>query len=262
MKYSVITFITNNYEPVREIVNPQDNVEYILVTDDKNLKSDTWKVVYEPLIDNRWMTGVAKAFLIRYNCDKYVSNDVFVRLDSSMVIKESLDPIIKEFNDKGYDYSTMYHHSGRDFFEEYDVWEYERKLDPKYQVFFREKCKEYGWDETWKSGLCEIGFQICRKSDTLRQYFDEMLDLLFPEKCLIDCDKNDQCFNSLLLMTKYDGKLNTWLMSNQIIDSKYINIYHHGLNIRDNWRWEAIFKTGQQQIGYWRNEKRILNYFT
>ena len=43
LKYSILTFIIGkNYEKVHEISNKQEDVEYVLVTDDNELKSNTW----------------------------------------------------------------------------------------------------------------------------------------------------------------------------------------------------------------------------
>ena len=46
-KYSVLCYIFNGYEQVREVQEKDPNAEYILVTDDPKLKSKTWKVVYD-----------------------------------------------------------------------------------------------------------------------------------------------------------------------------------------------------------------------
>jgi len=47
-RYSILTFIIGKgYEKVHEIVNKQDDVEYILVTNDKDLQSKSWNVVYD-----------------------------------------------------------------------------------------------------------------------------------------------------------------------------------------------------------------------
>ena len=46
-KYSVLCYIFNGYEQVREVQEKDPNAEYILVTDDPKLKSNTWKVVYD-----------------------------------------------------------------------------------------------------------------------------------------------------------------------------------------------------------------------
>lgn len=45
-KYAVLTFIIGKgYEKVHELLYKQDDVDYVLVTDDHSLQSSTWRVV-------------------------------------------------------------------------------------------------------------------------------------------------------------------------------------------------------------------------
>lgn len=45
-RYSVLTFIIGRgYEKVHELLHKQDDVDYVLVTDDPSLASSTWRVV-------------------------------------------------------------------------------------------------------------------------------------------------------------------------------------------------------------------------
>ena len=47
-KYTILSFIIGkNYERVHEIKNKQDDVEYLLITDDPELESDTWTVIID-----------------------------------------------------------------------------------------------------------------------------------------------------------------------------------------------------------------------
>lgn len=44
-KYSILTYIIGDYEFPREILEKDPDTEYILVTDNPKIKSDTWTVV-------------------------------------------------------------------------------------------------------------------------------------------------------------------------------------------------------------------------
>lgn len=83
-KYSVLTFIIGKgYEKVHEIENMQDDVEYLLVTDDSDLKSNTWKVIYdEDLLS--FKTPFERCFRVRYNVFKYCITDICITIDGSM----------------------------------------------------------------------------------------------------------------------------------------------------------------------------------
>ena len=81
-KYSVLCFIVNGYEKVREVQEPDPDVEYVLVTDDRDLKSSTWRVVYDAELEK--MTPFERCCNIKYNVFKYVTSDLCIYLDASI----------------------------------------------------------------------------------------------------------------------------------------------------------------------------------
>lgn len=66
------------------------------MTDNKNLKSDTWNVIYDESL-LKYKNAFERCFTVRYNPFKYISSDVCVTIDGSMKMKGSLDPIINSF---------------------------------------------------------------------------------------------------------------------------------------------------------------------
>lgn len=96
MNYSVLTFIFNEYEIVREIQHLDDNAEYILVTDNPNLRSSTRTIVLdEKLFD---LSTFDKCYYVRFHPFEYVHTDICLRIDGSILIKDRLTPIIERFN--------------------------------------------------------------------------------------------------------------------------------------------------------------------
>ena len=45
-KYSILTCIFNKYETLKPIKDFREDVEYVCVTDDKDLTSEQWKIIY------------------------------------------------------------------------------------------------------------------------------------------------------------------------------------------------------------------------
>jgi len=83
-RYTILTFIIGKgYEKVHEILNKQDDVEYLLVTDDETLKSDTWKVVYDKSL-LEFKTPFERCFRVRYNVFRYCSTDICITIDGSI----------------------------------------------------------------------------------------------------------------------------------------------------------------------------------
>lgn len=102
-KYAVLTAIFNGYEMVREIDQPREDVEYVLVTDDPTITSKTWKV---KLIDSFFedMSGYAKAFYVKYHPFEFVESDTFIWVDGSVQIKKDFtDEIMMPFINSNYE---------------------------------------------------------------------------------------------------------------------------------------------------------------
>lgn len=96
--YTVLTYIIGDYETVHELeFDPATtpHVEYLLVTDNKDLKSDTWKVIYDDSLVNDDLKPFDKVFGIRYNLFKYATNDICIRIDGSIGINKPLDDMFK-----------------------------------------------------------------------------------------------------------------------------------------------------------------------
>lgn len=121
-KYTVLSFIIGKgYEILHEIQNPQDDVEYLMITDDAELKSSTWKVIYDPDL-LKLKTGFERCFAVRYDVFKYCSTDICATIDGSIEVSGSLDKLIDAFNAEHYDMCLMPHPLWPDFVNEYKAW--------------------------------------------------------------------------------------------------------------------------------------------
>ena len=81
MRYTVLTYIFNGYEIVQEIGKKDPDADYVLVTDDPNLKSDTWRVVLD---QTRGRSPFGKCYEVRHHPFRYVNTDIVVRIDGSI----------------------------------------------------------------------------------------------------------------------------------------------------------------------------------
>ncbi len=159
-RYTVLSYIVNDYEIVREVDAKDPDAEYILVTDHAGTHSDTWTVVHDK--DLEGMSPFDKTFYIRYNCFKYCTTDICLRIDGSIKVKQSLKPLIDMFEEGKYDAALMVHPRNTDFRSEYRIWEKTRNY-PKSQS---EKCLKdmaaKGYDFNYK-GLFQTCFSIQKK---------------------------------------------------------------------------------------------------
>lgn len=118
MKYSILCYIINDYENVKEVKEKDPECEYILVTDNKSLKSDTWTVVYdERLLD--LPSVFDRCYAIRFNVFKYCHTPICIYIDGNVQVNKSLKPLVDKFEDGRYDMCLMPHPLRYEFISEY-----------------------------------------------------------------------------------------------------------------------------------------------
>lgn len=180
-RYSVVTYIFGDYEKLREIQGTLDSdAEYICITDNPGLKSDTWQVVqFVSSKDN--LSALDKLPEVRHNnIFKYLHSDILVRVDGSIQI---LDPLrirclVDYFVNNDYNISTICHPYRNSVYDELMAWKDIRNLG-KDDFFSQTKFfYDTGWDYSRK-GLFQVNFLIAQKSDRLQEFDSLMLDTLY-----------------------------------------------------------------------------------
>lgn len=220
MRYSVLTYIFNGYEHVHEVQVQDPEAEYILVTDDRELKSDTWKVVVDEKLDG--LSTFDKCYQVRFNPFNYVSTDIVVRVDGSMILKDSLAPLVDKFKD--YDMCLMIHPTRNKISDEYEAW-IERRHYPVKQA---ERCMEYmrnhGYDFDYR-GLFQLGFVIQRNDEVTREV-NKMTHFIL-KTLRKPIERIDQTVFSYVV-NKYFSHLKVMPVSESLTtESKYVTICYH-----------------------------------
>ena len=201
-KYTVLTYNFNNYEIMREIKNKQKDVEYIYVTDNENLKSDTWTVVYDEKLNG--LTPFEKVMQVRQNLFKYATTTICIWIDASIEVCGSLNGFIDTFQSKNCDLAVMIHPERHRFEDEYEQWKKTRALLDNEPSLVLSYMNENGYDLNYK-GLYEIGFGIARNNAEILNLWQDYSQLIkyFKEDKGVNI-RVDQIIFSYILNSKYD----------------------------------------------------------
>ena len=226
-RYAVLSYNFNHYEIVHEIENPQEDVEYIMVSDDKTLTSSTWTIKY------RESTGdpFYDCFYVRYHPFEFVSTDIVIKIDGSMVVKDSLDPIIEEFESEGADICLGLHPTRSEMRPEYSAWVSQRGYD----VYQAIKCFDFlqnglNYPIEGYHGLYQYNFMIQRndrKNNLLNDMTFSFLRYLAPEGKEID--RLDQTIGSAVI-NKFFKDMKVLPVSGNLFDSRFFAWCVHGTN--------------------------------
>ena len=164
MKYSVLTYNIAGYEIIHNIpddcINPE--IEYIYVTDDHSITSNTWTVVYA---DDLTGSTFDKCYQIRFDPFRFCHTDIVMRIDGSMAINKDVMPLFKRFEEGDFDCAMMIHPTRNTMYDEYVTWVSQRGY-PKTEA---EKSLNFmaanGYDVMNYKGLFQGNFSIQRKND-------------------------------------------------------------------------------------------------
>lgn len=221
-RYTVLTYIFNGYEKVHEVMEKDQEADYVLVTDDQNLRSDTWHVVCDPMPR---FSAFAKCYQVRFHPFNYVSTPIIVRVDGSIGINKSLKPIVDEFDRGQYDRCLMIHPHRNTLPSEYDVWVKTRGY-PRQQA---DKCmralQRMGYDLEQK-GIYQGCFEVLRNNYTNT----DINDLTFALLCLMgtgSIERIDQTITSAVI-NRFYGDMKVLPVSEDIItDGDLMQWYFH-----------------------------------
>lgn len=226
MRYSVLTYNINGYEIIHNIPNECMNpeIEYIYVTDDHSITSDTWTVVYA---DDLTGSTFDKCYQIRFNPFKYVHTDTVMRIDGSMGIVNDVMPIFQLFDKGQYEASVMIHPTRQNMYDEYVAWCQQRF----YPVEQANKCLNFmisnGYDIKGYKGLYQFNFMIQRKGNFNDEWnkttYDVLKNLATPPETI---ERVDQTIGSFILNRFYSDR-KIMPVGQYICNGMFFNWYQH-----------------------------------
>ena len=224
-KYSVLTFVFNDYDFIREPLEVSPDCEYVLVTDNRNITSSKWTIKYlSSNFDNA--TGFTKSFYVRYHPFEFVSTDVCIVLDGSNQIKRPLDKLINDFLNSKKDVCLSVHWCQTTPYNEYAYWLNERKYDFTQYHKNVSMIKAIGLKPEYK-GCFEANFFIWKKNDTsltIQQFVYDCIKKISPDEKHLD--RLDQSILSAVINCIFKD-ITIFPVTHQILQNDYIQFYFH-----------------------------------
>ena len=228
-RYSVLTYIIGNTEPIREIGEKDPDAEYLLVTDNPGLRSETWQVICDNTLNG--LSVFDKCYSIRFDCFRYCHTDICVRIDSSVQIYRSTKWLIDEFENGMYNMALMPHPVRDNIRDEYAAW-IETRGYPRERA---ERCMEFmesmGYDLSYR-GLYQGGFSIMRRNERTRELNKEVFNWLRELGTDGEIERLDQTVFSCVINLRCSD-LKVLPVSEQVFHSEMMTICFHGTDIEN-----------------------------
>lgn len=171
-KYSVITYIFGYNDILRDV--PYDeNIEYICVTNRKDLHSNSWRVVVDESL-NGWDNTLA-SFYVRHHPFKYCSCNVCLRVDSTIDIQRQPSSILEEFSNTENDVCVMTNSRAKNITLEMLMW-----VSPCYRDIMKSQrvlYKNLGINIS-DYGCLQSPFSIIRKNNVCKVWDETCWDII------------------------------------------------------------------------------------
>ncbi len=211
-KICVYTCITGNYDDLKE-VRINEGIDYICFTNNKKIKSETWKIIYieDKKLDNHYLSRKIKMLGDSY-LDKNYTLSIYV--DASIIFKKSVKEFLSNYFDLEKDLLAACKHSVRNSINEEAIACIEQKKDNEKTI--RRQLSFYQEENFADNlGLLEMTLIIKRHNNPLVR---KTMKLWF--EMILKYSKRDQLsFMYCLFKTKLPFRvipLNVW--SNEYIE--------------------------------------------
>lgn len=225
-KYTVIECILDDYEPVREVKNAKGDVHYLLITDNRKLKSKTWDVhhisEYPCLEGINDVIGILN--YVRYHPFEFADTNVSIYIDASMLIKKPLDKLYEDFVNSSSDIGIAIHPYRTSVYDELHAWQRARGLSAE---DVNAQMKLFSKTSFNKAVLFQSGV-IIRRNVKIVNIIDD-ITWAFLKLTAVDCSSTrlDQTVLTYVLATYFSG-VKFFLFTQHLIQSSYITWCKHG----------------------------------
>ena len=222
-RYTVITYIMGDYEQVHEIKERSERATYLLITDNPDLKSGTWQVRCDDILDgNAW----DKVMAVRWFPWIYTEDDIVITIDGSLGINSNLDELADAFIKGNHELGIVIHPHRNTIAAELEVWRTLRGYDNGAAQIH--ELQERGYDVSNYRGLYQTGFMIRRWADRLSTW-NQTVAALLRKSGHGHFDRLDQTIASAMLNLFHSDMSVLWF-SERLLESKFITWYGHGTN--------------------------------
>lgn len=229
MRYTVLTYIMGSGERLHEIRQKDPQADYVLITDDKRLMSRTWEVVYDHRLEG--LSLFERLYAVRFNPFRYAKTDVVVRLDASIGINQSLQPIVDEFERGRYDRCLMIHPARNTMTEEYAEWVKCRKHPQKDADHCLKMMQQMGYDMEYR-GLFQSCFEVVRRNQLNLDINAKTLDLLRQAATDGHVQRVNQTWLSMVINHYFSDRIKVLPVSDRIMkDGRMMTWYHHNHDV-------------------------------
>lgn len=212
----VYTCVTGTYDDLKDPTIIEDNIDYYCFTNNKNIKSSVWNIIY--IEDNSLSDALLSRKIKLLGHDEINGKyDIYVWVDSSITVLKPVNDFISKYCDfSKHDYFSFKHHARNNIKEEMQACLFFGKESfdniNKLKKFYEKN--NYNYDDN----LCENGVIIRKNNKTVQKTMNLWFDMLLKYS-----GRDQLSFNYAASVTD----LNFSRIDLVIYNNPYFKVYNH-----------------------------------
>lgn len=229
MKKAVVTYIFGDRDELRDIEYKQNDWDYFCFTDNEELKSKDWNVIFVDSSKQDDLNSKRLSNYVKYNPFAILSSSVEIMYDLCITIDANISPsgdlnkmcsFLTHFN---YDATFAKHPVRNSVDQEFDAILQSRKDSKESIKYTKEFFDENGFNEIFRSraGLYQTGIIIWKNSHYTREFQSQ-----FWETYLNLSERDQLCLPFCLYQVKPYQQFNN-IATNWDDFMEYFNYYKH-----------------------------------
>ena len=244
-KYAVLTYLFGSYDKLHPIITKTPDTQYVLVTDNRNLVSDDWTIVYKDFpTDNDF----DKCLYVRYHPFEFVNADIVLRIDASVQVRDDLTRIFQDFEKGDSQLAVHIHPTRYTVYDELVAWVQQRGMDIDEANKVIQFMTQYeGYNVKDYKHLIQLSWSMekntpaIQRLDELTYAWNKYLGNNSDFRC-------DQCVFSFVV-AKYFNQLPMDVWDMRILFGKYFLWYPHNSDV------PFQFDMKELKPAYWLNKR-------
>ena len=237
-KLCVYTCITGDYDNLKELEIIEDGIDYYCFTNNKKIKSNTWKVVY---IEDKKLSNVLLARKTKLLGHPMINSkyDVLFWIDGDLRIRKPIKSFMDEYCDLDkYDFISFKHHARDNIFQEIKACLYfgreTREKALKLKEFY--KKEKYKYDNVLIESTIMIKKNIDIVNETMKMWFDMLLNYSHRDQLSFNYVISKTNLNvNLIDLNVWNNEFFQFIRHNKSNDEKYrISFENKKLLKKDN----------------------------
>lgn len=251
-KICVYTCITGDYDQIKELDFKEENIDYYFFTNNKNLTSKTWQVIY---IENEGLDNIRLARKIKVLGHEILKKyDITVWLDGASYIRKSIIQFLQDYCDFEHYSLVGFKHNFRNCIYDEALEcikvkkDSEEVIQKQMKIYLEKKYpKHYG---------------LIESTVLIRNFKDEKLNQVMSDWFLEICNhsyRDQLSFNYVAWKNKFSFQL----LDMNVFDNEYFGWEKHKKNISKKlndfyvyFGWDEDFSYGSLWNGTYQVEKK------